>query len=599
MNNLCTLGVGMSSIISLRFASTPDRGAAEVTFDEGINGACVALDHGRFRARDWTNQELADLARVQFLLSRAGVPLETERGITDEGDPWFVFCDAQGEVFVHICRLGMTYLLDGPSLETPLRGPSFDALVQSFIERATTKVAAMNVVPLNKANKVFLHPSVMLTALIWSLFLLNDQMTNAAYAATGDEPAGEEALDLDTAFSLLADALDEHSDSIDPIAAGKAGDKVAHPHAGAGLDKVTLLNQGTGLSPAVMAGLSAIAIACGLWQPGQSFASTLPETVSAESSVLSVSDDAGSATTVAERHTQTRASEDSHARNDLQTDGETQAFTNSISYRIELKSDLPMVFTMLEKTVVQASDFTHPAEALGSARHLVFDASDISTGPSYLLSLRSGGTPARQDHVEAVARTSLPASNESSSTSSAASEVALATSYGKTLSLEKLASQIKSDGIIVLNVTEDSVLTPTKVQGHVHDLMVSASSAVKSLLQFEASSTAADKNETNKPASPLAKEGESSQESAKTPLTDKVALNLDAYTPEVGHLIEFLLAKQKDIVVVSLANELVILDNSALDESTDVAYAHSWVAADGSVISAVGHYADYVAFGLL
>ena len=593
----------MSSIISLRFASTPDRGAAEGTFGEGINGACVALDHGRFRARDWTNQELADLARVQFLLSRAGVPRETDRGLTDEGDPWFVFCDAQGEVFVHICRLGMTYLLDGPSLETPLKGPSFDALVQSFIERATTKVAAMNVVPLNKANKVFLHPSVMLTALIWSLFLLNDQMTNAAYAATGDEPAGEEALDLDTAFTLLADALDEHSDSIDPIAAGKAGDKVAHPHAGAGLDKVTVLNQGTGLSPAVMAGLSAIAIACGLWQPGQSFASTLPETVSAESSVLSVSDDAGSATTVAERHTQTKASEDSHARNDLQTDGETQAFTNSISYRIELKSDLPMVFTMLEKTVVQASDFTHPAEALGSARHLVFDASDISTGPSYLLSLRSGGTPARQDHVEAVARTSLPASGESSSISSGGSEISLATAYGKSLSMEKLTNYIKNEGIITINAGNDiSAITP-KLTNQFHDLMLSAddniSLVLKSILHFEPTPPSLARDDVALPA-PQSLAGQPVTPQDKAPqLIDSIASKLAPYKGEVGNLIDLLLAKKQDVVVLIVGKEIVILDKTALDESTDIAYGQSWAAQDGTVISTVGHYADYAALGLL
>ena len=38
--------------------------------------------------RDWGNQELADLFRVKQLLSGANVPVETMRGVTDEGDPW-------------------------------------------------------------------------------------------------------------------------------------------------------------------------------------------------------------------------------------------------------------------------------------------------------------------------------------------------------------------------------------------------------------------------------------------------------------------------------------------------------------------------------
>ncbi len=215
------------------------------------------------RKRDWTNQEMADLARVQYLLSRAGVQLETDRGLSDEGDPWFVFCDAQGEVFVHICRMGMTYLLDGPSLDAPLRGPSFDALVKSFIDRATAKVAALNVVPLKKDNKVFLHPSVMLTALIWSLFLLNDQMTNAAYASAFEESnaAVDTAhYDVETAFALLADALQDNGQDMD-LAGTKVLSKLdTHERQGVGADKISGLSPAL-LNPTVVTSLSAIALA--------------------------------------------------------------------------------------------------------------------------------------------------------------------------------------------------------------------------------------------------------------------------------------------------------------------------------------------------
>ena len=49
----------------------------------------------------WRNQELADLYRTQRILALAGITTKVDRGMTDEGDPWFVFMDSMGEVFVH------------------------------------------------------------------------------------------------------------------------------------------------------------------------------------------------------------------------------------------------------------------------------------------------------------------------------------------------------------------------------------------------------------------------------------------------------------------------------------------------------------------
>ncbi len=271
----------MSSIIPFRFGTTAERQTGDLSGllavgTEAVSISALALDRAAPAIRDWTNQEMADLARVQFLLSRAGVPLETDRGLTDEGDPWFVFCDAQGEVFVHICRMGMTYLLDSPSLEAPLRGSNFEALVKGFIDRATAKVAALNVVPLDKGNKVFLHPSVMLAALIWSLFLLSDQMTNAAYAS-GLVPAEDEDVpthaprDIEGAFGLLAEALKEGGNDIDRMIANKVIGKdglLVHPVGG--LEKAGA-HQQLLPSPIVVSSLSAIALAFGLLQPAESW----------------------------------------------------------------------------------------------------------------------------------------------------------------------------------------------------------------------------------------------------------------------------------------------------------------------------------------
>src|SRR5690554_6887190 len=43
------------------------------------------------RGTDWANEDLAQFYRVEASLIQAGISVETDRGVTDEGEPWFVF----------------------------------------------------------------------------------------------------------------------------------------------------------------------------------------------------------------------------------------------------------------------------------------------------------------------------------------------------------------------------------------------------------------------------------------------------------------------------------------------------------------------------
>jgi uncharacterized protein YfiM (DUF2279 family) len=40
---------------------------------------------------DWSQQELAEFYRVESALIRAGIRVGTDRGMSDENEPWFVF----------------------------------------------------------------------------------------------------------------------------------------------------------------------------------------------------------------------------------------------------------------------------------------------------------------------------------------------------------------------------------------------------------------------------------------------------------------------------------------------------------------------------
>ena len=51
---------------------------------------------------DWNQRELAEFYRVEDALTKSGVGISTDRGLTDEGDPWFVFLRQDDEeVIVH------------------------------------------------------------------------------------------------------------------------------------------------------------------------------------------------------------------------------------------------------------------------------------------------------------------------------------------------------------------------------------------------------------------------------------------------------------------------------------------------------------------
>jgi len=157
--------------------------------------------------KDWSNQELADLFRVRQLLSSANVPVETDRGVTDEGDPWFVFCHANGEVFIHLCRIDGVYILDSPNVLRPLRGASFNELIADFTNQAlpassTDDDPERRVIRLERGGKVRLHPSAMLAALIWTLFLASEELVMLAPEETNAE--NDALLDFEGMFSVSA-----------------------------------------------------------------------------------------------------------------------------------------------------------------------------------------------------------------------------------------------------------------------------------------------------------------------------------------------------------------------------------------------------------
>jgi hypothetical protein len=89
----------------------------------------------RFRRGDWSNQELAHFHRLVAVLSNGGISVETDCGVSDEGEPWLAFCDADsGEVFAHFARISGTYAVWAPCLDGCLTGHILRDLIERFVD---------------------------------------------------------------------------------------------------------------------------------------------------------------------------------------------------------------------------------------------------------------------------------------------------------------------------------------------------------------------------------------------------------------------------------------------------------------------------------
>ncbi len=114
---------------------------------------------------DWTQQELAEFYRVESALIRAGIRVGTDRGLSDENEPWFIFYRADdGEVVIHFARIDGEYLIAGPAYEEIARGFDFSALVRNMVARHPLIRRSEN------SSNLSIHPAALLVAVVGTAF---------------------------------------------------------------------------------------------------------------------------------------------------------------------------------------------------------------------------------------------------------------------------------------------------------------------------------------------------------------------------------------------------------------------------------------------
>jgi hypothetical protein len=140
------------------------------------------------RSWDWSPREIAEFYRVEAALLQAGLRIDTARGLSDDGDPWFVFCrHDDGEVIIHIARIDGEYVLVSPCYDGIARGRDISSMVRDLVSRHP-----LVHVPQSKSkpgSNVFLHPAVLLIAVVATAFFKQSE----ARAATADSDGGDAA----------------------------------------------------------------------------------------------------------------------------------------------------------------------------------------------------------------------------------------------------------------------------------------------------------------------------------------------------------------------------------------------------------------------
>jgi hypothetical protein len=112
--------------------------------EDPMSEAVVYLTKARRNRTDWSKGEFGDLQRAAHLVRKLGISIETDYGVTDEGEPWFAICDATSdEVLVHFCRAHERYIACAPFLESSLVGHTFADLIERFLDRYAA-VAALS-----------------------------------------------------------------------------------------------------------------------------------------------------------------------------------------------------------------------------------------------------------------------------------------------------------------------------------------------------------------------------------------------------------------------------------------------------------------------
>jgi hypothetical protein len=524
----------------------------------GASGTMVADSHKALFRRDWSNQELADLYRVEALLVQANIRIETTRGLSDEGDPWFVFCHADGEVFVHLARIDGIYVLDGPGLDSVLRGESFAALIDRFASAVTARAPTGNIVQFRPGKRdaiVRLHPAVMLAAMVWSLYLASDHFVGAAHAGEMDAGDGHAALFpslIPAQVEPSAEAIREQVDipaRFDADASRKVAVDDMHRliirEAELSRNSVSGDSAGaywsmTSSAAGIAAGLTAIAISFGLYD--SKFDERTHDAVSFDATETS-------GTAVTSAHT----------------------------------GVLQQGFVPAEKVILESQD----AVAARAADKVETVAATLKLGEHALTTPAHLNTEVTVDQaMQATAASAVPPPQLNEKTI-VTLQAEAASSHAAVLATVTPDEAQDLQSLVALATQHLGQISTYKLA----DVSVDATFDVSTLSKQTAQLVLEDLSGQNTTLGKAPIDDADSQLNS-LPQTDIISQYLPYDATAKSFVYQFLL-KSQSIEMIKSNNMVVFVDTSAVDDSNDHPYSVSWIADDHTIISTIGHAQDF------
>lgn len=552
-----------------------------------------------YRCNDWNNQELANIYRVKKLLDAAGVKNNLERGLTDEGDPWCVFCTAAGDVFIHLCKVDGRYILDSPNLRAPISGKDFSELIGAFSTGAlrtttrSTKDGNARVVNLQPNGKIFLHPAVLLAALIWSIYLNSEDLVMFAPEGAkkdGDSEPEDIALVNEAALAPLSEQEEAEAALFMQASVG-----AEHPigvrsseEMRDGLSwKDAISKSAAVITPAPFAvGLSSVALALGIMGEGffdnestveDPSLPAIPAVNEAEEVVADLV--AGAVDRIKQIDLAAILEADfDHAVGD----GAREEIASELS--TELNPTFKPPASLLPPELI---DFTYEIAVASDDSWVVEEVSPRSSrSPEKLVSgdiqrIEKAPEVNPQEQASEPVELAPPTSTTSKPTFDYASLFDLKSSFTvsfKTFDIAGITVEatfdLESSDLLTAELIKTPTLSETVLDRSVKD---DADLFEPDTVDVFAAPTAPARYE------PAAVE--------PTPF-ELIDFKAQRY-------INYLMSKEEDLEIFAFAQELVLIDFAAFQGSPGETFSKSWSLADGGIVSTVGSKADFIEFDLI
>jgi len=522
-----------------------------------------APDFSRHEDKNWSDQELAEFYRVIDIFAKYGLTIVTDSGLTDEMDPWFVYCNDQGEVFAHFCKIDGLYFLDSPKFSSPITAFNLRDLVDRFSEEHLKNNERLKNL---KENVVVLHPSILFTSLILALYVASDSGTSSARADTPAMPDADGLIGLNLNWQMpkinAEVALPETSTH-------KTTQKSEPDHK---LDKIksplkfNLADHEFNISLSAIAGLAAILASSIFDRTNEAVlhSEDAPEQTAQQTKQRddrSSSKSSDQASDVKEAHNFKRANEKS-----------------LIDETVEASKETPITFKYA---------FNTNEKALQSENNLASDLSIITkkvAAPSIAIDETSHGVS--QEFLTRPSAVALNATKDkaSSSEEAAHSEVGFLKN-----GLRPLTS--KSDNVAIVNVSDIS-----DFGAHLFNSGVRPISNINS---FNSSMAAEFKPFSDLSLRIFENDAEKLAQSYNFSDPGAASSKLPIFNELVTALIDFVLSKGDKITIVNTPREIIFVDNTALNSTGEYVTARSWVTKDSGVISLIGFSKDFMSFDLL